>query len=68
MRIISVKAAAAIFLVGFTAQGQIKRTSVPLGDALDKAIDKSSILAGEVRPFHIRMVINEPENPQSPYQ
>jgi hypothetical protein len=50
------------------ASGQIKRTSVPLGDALSKALAKGLITGENARPFHIRIEITEPENPQSPYQ
>jgi hypothetical protein len=50
------------------ASGQIKRTTVPLGDAVDKALAKGSLTYGDAHPFHIRVSITEPENPQSPYQ
>jgi len=49
-------------------KSQIKRTSVPLGDAIDKALTTGSLTYGEVPPFHIRIAITEPESPQSPYQ
>ncbi|HEX4320299.1 MAG TPA: hypothetical protein VHZ52_05315 [Acidobacteriaceae bacterium] len=68
MRIVKLETAVAVLLLGLSAQAQMKRTSVPLGNAIDKALDKSSILAGDVRPFHIRITIDEPENAQSPYQ
>ena len=48
--------------------GQIKRTSVPIGDALARALAKGSITGEGARPFHIRVEVSEPENPQSPYQ
>jgi hypothetical protein len=48
--------------------GQIKRTAVPIGDAVNKALAKGSLTAEGERPFHIRVEISEPENPQSPYQ
>jgi hypothetical protein len=47
---------------------QITRTSVPLGDAVGKALAQSSLTGDTARPFHIRVAISEPENPQSPYQ
>jgi hypothetical protein len=50
------------------SQGQVKRSSVPLGDAIEKALGKCSLTYGEAHPFHIRIEVNEPENPQSPYQ
>jgi hypothetical protein len=57
-------------LVGICApaSGQIKRTSVPMGDALTKALAKSSLTGEGAKPFHIRVVVSEPENPDSPYQ
>jgi len=60
----------ACILVGtcLPSVGQFKRTAVPLGDALETALSKNSLTYGEARPFHIRVSINEPENPQSPYQ
>jgi hypothetical protein len=47
---------------------QVKRTSVPLGSALSEAIAKSSLTENDPVPFHILILIKEPENPQSPYQ
>jgi hypothetical protein len=49
-------------------QGQVTRTTVPLGDAVDKALAKGSLTYGDAQPFHIRVSVTEPENPQSPYQ
>jgi hypothetical protein len=48
--------------------GQIKHTSVPLGRALTAALEKTSLTTPGSRPFHFRMEVSEPENPQSPYQ
>lgn len=53
---------------GIPAFAQTQRTSVPLGDAIGKALERSSLTAKGIRPFHIRVAISEPENPQSPYQ
>ncbi|HEY6448424.1 MAG TPA: hypothetical protein VIY53_18340 [Acidobacteriaceae bacterium] len=50
------------------ARSQITRTSVPLGDAVSKALEKSSLTGANARPFHIRIAVSEPENSQSPYQ
>jgi hypothetical protein len=47
---------------------QIKRTSVPLGNAVGVALAKGSLTGEGARPFHIRVTVSEPENPQSPYQ
>lgn len=58
-----------LFLASATGlYGQFTRTSVPLGQALDKALEKSSLTNEGARPFHIRVVVSEPANPQSPYQ
>lgn len=51
-----------------SANAQIKRTSVPIGDTLSKALDKTMLIGPGARPFHIRITVSEPENPQSPYQ
>jgi hypothetical protein len=48
--------------------GQVKRVSVPIGDTLSKALAKGLIAGENARPFHIRVEVSEPENPQSPYQ
>ena len=58
-----------LLLIGIctAASGQLKRTSVPLGDAVGAAIDMSNITADGARPFHLRVSITEPENPDSPY-
>ena len=48
--------------------GQVQHTSVPIGDAVSKALAKGSITGEGARPFHIRVEVSEPENPQSPYQ
>jgi hypothetical protein len=59
------------FILGLTCSasfGQIKHTAIPIGNALDKALAKESITGEGARPFHIRVKVSEPENPQSPYQ
>lgn len=50
------------------AMGQIKRTSVPVGDAIRVALANCTLTGDGAQPFHIRVSISEPENPQSPYQ
>lgn len=59
-----------VFLMGACAStyGQIKQTSIPIGNAVNKALKKVSLTGEDARPFHIRVNISEPENPQSPYQ
>ena len=61
---------AAILALGTcaTAVGQIRQTSVRLGDALKKALEKTSLTGQDSRPFHIRVIVSEPANSQSPYQ
>jgi hypothetical protein len=48
--------------------GQIKHTSVPIGDAVDKALKKTLLTGEDARPFHIKITVSEPENRESPYQ
>ena len=52
----------------FAAFGQIKRTSVPMGDAITRALTKMSLTGEGARPFHIRLSISEPANAASPYE
>lgn len=47
---------------------QIKRTVIPMKDALSKALEKALLTNPGSQPFHIKIAITEPENPQSPYQ
>jgi hypothetical protein len=57
-----------LFAVGVSAPAQIKRTSVPLGDAVSKALAVSDLTGENARPFHTRITVSEPENQQSSYQ
>lgn len=57
-----------IVLAAAPLHAQVKTTRVPMGDALNKALTKSSLTGPDARPFHVRVVVSEPENPQSPYQ
>jgi hypothetical protein len=50
------------------ALGQIKPTRVALKDALSKALAIDSLTGAGSRPFHIRVIVSEAENLQSPYQ
>lgn len=61
-------ATVALIAVGTMCFGQIQRSSVPIGDAVGKALKKSLLTGENARPFHVRVVVSEPENPQSPYQ
>jgi hypothetical protein len=51
-----------------SAYGQLQQTSIPIGNAVDKALKKVSIAGEDARPFHIRVLISEPGNPQSSYR
>lgn len=51
-----------------TLWSQIQRTSVPIGDAAAKALDVGSLTGRGAKPFHVHIVVSEPENPQSPYK
>jgi hypothetical protein len=47
---------------------QIKRTSVPIGDAVDTALKQTLLTGEDGRSFHLKVLVSEPENKQSPYQ
>ena len=68
MRISGYVAAFVLLFSALCLNAQIKKTSAPLGDAIEKALEKSALTKGDASPFHIRIVIDEPENPQSPYR
>jgi hypothetical protein len=68
MRAFGIVVTAVILFTTNTLGEQIKRTTVPLGDAVDKALAKGSLLGEGARPFHIYVSVSEPENPASPYQ
>lgn len=57
-----------VLLGSICAPSQIKRTVIPVGDALTNAMAKSSLTASGAKPFHIRVNVSEPENRTSPYQ
>jgi hypothetical protein len=61
---------AILLLIGAcaNAHGQIKQTSVPIRNAVDQALKKSLLPGEDARPFHIKIVVSEPENRDSPYQ
>jgi hypothetical protein len=68
MRAFGIVVTAVILFTTNTLGGQIRRTTVPLGDAVDKALARGSLLGEGARPFHIYVSVSEPENPASPYQ
>lgn len=53
--------------ISAAAPAQIQHSTVPLGDAIERALKNGSLTFGDARPFHIRLSVSEPENPQSPY-
>lgn len=58
----------ALAAFGVSLPGQIRRTSVSIGDSVKNALAKDSLTAEGSRPFHIRVEVSEPENSQSPYR
>ena len=68
MRLFGIVVTAVILFANSIVHGQIKRTSVPLGEAVEKSLAKGSLLGEGARPFHIHVSVSEPENPASPYQ
>src|ERR1039458_7608367 len=58
-----------IGLVAFStvSLSQLRETSVPLGAALDKAMEKSVLTGPRARPFHIKVRLFEPTNPECGY-
>ncbi len=60
-------ATALLLFATAAVHGQIKRTSVPMGDAVEKSLAEGSLLGEGAHPFHIRVSVSEPENVESPY-
>lgn len=58
-----------ILLLHASAFGQgIKQTSVPLGNALDYALQHGSLIGSNTKPFHLKVHVFESTNPQSDYR
>ena len=64
----TILALALLTAASLDALAQVKRTEIPLGSFLAEALASSSLTRPDSKPFHIRIDISEPENPQSPYQ
>lgn len=47
---------------------QVTETSVPLGKALDHALEQSALTGADAKPFHLKMHLFESTNPPSPYR
>lgn len=60
---------AALLLTARVCSGQrVTETSVPLGKALDYALEQSALTGPNAKPFHIRVHLFESTNPPSPYR
>jgi len=59
-------------VLSLTAQicfGQrVTETSVPLGKALDRALEQSALSGANAKPFHVKVHLFESTNPPSPYR
>ena len=61
--------AAVVAVFASVCDGQsVKETSIPLGDALSKALAKCSLIGPNAVPFHIKIHISESTKPQSDYR
>jgi len=59
---------AALLLTARASSGQrVTETSVPLGKALDHALEQSALTGTNGRPFHLKVHLFESTNPSSPY-
>ena len=60
---------AALLLTAVVCSGQrVTETSVPLGKALDHALEQSALTGTNGEPFHIKVHLSESTNPSSPYR
>jgi TonB family protein len=60
---------AALLLTAVVCSGQhVTETSVPLGKALDHALEQSVLTGTNAEPFHIKVHLFESTNPPSPYR
>ena len=69
MSILRRSACTLILLFGPLSHAQkVKETSIPLGDALSKALAESSLTGPNAIPFHVKVHLSESTNPQSDYR
>ena len=47
---------------------RVMETSVPLGKALDHALELSALTGANAKPFHLKVHLSESTNPPSPYR
>src|SRR5438046_3739483 len=60
---------AALLLTAKVSCGQrVTERSVPLGKALDHALDQSALTGANAKPFHLKVHLFESTNPPSPYR
>src|ERR1700730_7800602 len=60
---------AALLLTVRVCFGQrVTETSVPLGKALDHALELSALTGANAKPFHLKVHLFESTNPPSPYR
>jgi hypothetical protein len=61
--------AAVFLLIAAVCSGQrVTETSVPLGKALDHALEQSELSGRNAEPFHVKVHLFESTNPPSPYR
>jgi TonB family protein len=61
--------AASLLLTAVVSSGQrVTETSVPLGKALDHALEESALTGMNAEPFHVKVHLFESTNPPSPYR
>ena len=60
---------AALLLTARVSSGQrVTETSVPVGKALDHALELSALTGANAKPFHLKVHLFESTNPPSPYR
>jgi TonB family protein len=60
---------AALLLTARVCSGQrVTETAVPLGKALDHALEQSALTGANAKPFHLKVHLFESTNPPSPYR
>jgi TonB family protein len=61
-------AAIVLFALGLCHGQSVKETSVPLGSALTKALERSSLTGVNASPLHVKVHLFESTNPSSEYR
>ncbi|MGA2100057.1 MAG: energy transducer TonB [Candidatus Sulfotelmatobacter sp.] len=60
--------AAVVLTAGICFGQRITETTIPLGKALDHALEQSTLTGANANPFHLRVHLFESTNPPSPYR